>query len=398
MTARILVVEQAPGLGGSTIALGRLLAALPTDRYEFVVAVQHEVQRRHLEGLGIPGLEIVVVPLVGAHPTEMPVRRSLVARLLGVPAGVARLVRRHGPAARALSQLVRERKIALVHLNNSVSANLAGFWAGWRRGVPCVVKQRGYEWNSADIRWVARRIGRYLADSGSIRDDLRQLGIAEDRIVVNYAPIDPRPFETPFDRDAVRSALGIAPGAVAFGIVGCLQRWKGQEVFLDAAARVLAERQDAVALVVGGGDDLFEPEYGPALRARAERLGITDRVRFTGHRKDIPDIVRALDVCVHASLEPEPFGMVVSEAMVARRPVIATRTGGPEEQVEDGVTGFLTAPGDAAALAVRLLRLTADPALRERMGEQGRLRVLARFTAAEHARVTAEVYDAILAG
>lgn len=398
MADRILVLEQAPGLGGSTVALGRLLLRLDRSRFEPVVAVQHDVQRQHLRNIGLTDVEIVDAPLVGSFPTTNPARRGIARRVLGAVPGFVRLAKRHGPAAEMVRRLIRERQIRLVHLNNALSANLGGFWAAWRAGVPCVVKQRGYEWDSPDVRWAARRVERFLADSEDVARDLARLGIPSAKIVVNYAPIDLEPFDVPVDREAVRDELGIPRGALAFGILGCLQPWKGQSVFLDAAASAIRQSPDAHAVVVGGGDEHFMPGFGAELRAKAQTLGIAARTTFTGHRSDVARVLAALDVCVHASLDSEPFGMVVSEAMAARRPVVASSAGGPAEQVAEGRSGFLVPPGDAAAIADRLMRLLGDPALRRAMGEAGREIVAARFTSQRHAEATAGVYERAIAG
>lgn len=398
MADRILVLEQAPGLGGSTVALGRLLRRLDRSRFEPVVAVQHDVQRQHLRAIGLTDIEILDAPLVGSFPTTNPARRGIARRILGVVPGLVRLAKRHGPAAELARRIIRERNIRLVHLNNALSANLGGFWAAWRTGVPCVVKQRGYEWDSPDVRWAARRVAAFLADSEDVARDLARLEIPPERIVVNYAPIDLEPFDAPVDRDAVRAELGIPRGALAFGILGCLQPWKGQSVFLDAAARVLPHSLSAHAVVVGGGDEHFMPGFGAKLRAKAASLGIAARTTFTGHRSDVARVLAALDVCVHASTDAEPFGMVVSEAMAARLPVIASSAGGPAEQVDEGRSGFLVPPRDAAGIADRLLRLLGDPAMRCSMGEAGRAIVAARFSSERHAEMTVAVYDRAIAG
>lgn len=392
---RVLFVEQSPGLGGSTIALGRLLQHLD-PRYSPVVSVQHDVQEAHLRSLGIPGLEVVRAPVIGGFPTLTPTRRSLLRRAFGALEAIRFQRARHGPAAKVLRRTIREHRIGLVHLNNTLSSNLGGWWAARREGVPCVVKQRGYEWHSMTLRLAARSVRAFMADSEHIAQDLVAAGIPRSRIRVTYAPIDVERFDGSVDRAAARRSLGVPEGAQAIGILGCLQRWKGQSQFLDAAAVVVREVPGAFALVIGGGSEHFEPEYGPELRAQAARLGIADRVLFTGHRSDVPTVLAALDVCVHASLEAEPFGMVVGEAMAAGLPVVASSAGGPAEQVEDGVTGFLAPPGDTAALTARLLTLLRNPALRASMGERGRARVLARFSAATHARATESVYGDVL--
>jgi glycosyltransferase involved in cell wall biosynthesis len=126
-------------------------------------------------------------------------------------------------------------------------------------------------------------------------------------------------------------------------------------------------RQRAVIV----GDALFgdaEVAYGEGLRGLAEELDVAHRVEFRGHREDIIREMRALDILVHASITPEPFGQVVIEGMSAQLPVVASRSGGPEEIITHGVDGLLYSSGDVAALAHILAQMEAEPQLRAQLG------------------------------
>jgi glycosyltransferase involved in cell wall biosynthesis len=159
---------------------------------------------------------------------------------------------------------------------------------------------------------------------------------------------------------------------LAVGIVGRLAPWKGQHVFLDAFARAFPDG-DECALVIG--DALFQEEdYAARLHHQADELGIASRVTFRGFRADVPAELADLDVLVHASVIPEPFGQVVVEGMAAGLPVIATDAGGPAEIITPGTDGVLVPLGDAPALAAALRRLAADRGLRARLGSAARAR------------------------
>jgi glycosyltransferase involved in cell wall biosynthesis len=198
------------------------------------------------------------------------------------------------------------------------------------------------------------------------------------------------------DLDAAAGLPPAPPGAVRVGLVATFARWKGQEVFLEAVAR-LDPATPARFYVVGG------PIYRRAaaqydlgeLRDRARRLGLEGRVGFTGHRDDPAAALRALDVVVHASTRPEPFGRVIAEAMACGRPVVAARDSGalgPDPDPDAG-PALACPPGDPAALAAALARLIADPDLRRDLGEAGRRAALARFDRAALARRWAAVYS-----
>lgn len=179
--------------------------------------------------------------------------------------------------------------------------------------------------------------------------------------------------------DALRAAVGVPAGRTVIGISGRLVRWKRQDAVLDAVARLHREGKDVHALVVGGEGPGHDAGFGRELERLVASLGIADRVTFTGHRDDAVALTQVMDVAVNAS-DPEPFGLVVLEALAVRRPVVAVGRGGPAEIVEDGVTGRLIAAPTPDRLAAALAPLVDDPQRRQQMGDAGRERVLSRFT------------------
>jgi glycosyltransferase involved in cell wall biosynthesis len=158
------------------------------------------------------------------------------------------------------------------------------------------------------------------------------------------------------------------------GMLGRLAPWKGQDVFLRAFAQAFPDGQQR-ALIVGAA--LFgtaEIAYAERLKKLAEELSLATRVEFRGHREDVAEELRAMDVLVHASTIPEPFGQVVIEGMSAHLPVVASRGGGPDQIITDGVDGLLYPRGDVGALAALLLRLEREPDLRTELGRAARER------------------------
>jgi glycosyltransferase involved in cell wall biosynthesis len=157
-------------------------------------------------------------------------------------------------------------------------------------------------------------------------------------------------------RDAIRKELGL-PDAPLAGVFSRLAPWKGQHVLLQAIAKLPGVHGVIV------GDALFgESDYAARLRALAAELGITGRVHFLGHRNDVPKLMHAVDVMVHPSVDPEPFGRTLVEAMLAGVPVIATDTGAASDILEGGKAGTLVRPNDADAIADAIARVLADPA------------------------------------
>lgn len=187
------------------------------------------------------------------------------------------------------------------------------------------------------------------------------------------------------------------------GIVGRFVAWKGQHIFLQAAQQLqilqkagdneTADRKNgAEPVFVLVGKPMFgEEDYEAELKRIAAPLG--DRVQFLGFRSDVPAVLRDLDIFVHASTTPEPFGQVVIEAMAEGIPVIASDGGGVREIIEEGVSGLRTPMGDAIALAEALDKLLADPAYAGRLAQAAHSRVRNHFTAFQNARNIEAVYD-----
>jgi len=177
-----------------------------------------------------------------------------------------------------------------------------------------------------------------------------------------------------------RAELGVGDGEVLLGIFGRLQRWKGQDVFVAAAAEVARARPKAKFVVVGGSVFGLEPEFFESLEKSATAAGIADRLQFTGFRTDVARLMAACDVICHTTRVPEPFGLVIVEAMVQGRPVIATRGGGPSEIIATEDDGLLVDPDDPRALAAAMIALIDAPDRRRQLGSRGPALVRAQFS------------------
>jgi glycosyltransferase involved in cell wall biosynthesis len=200
--------------------------------------------------------------------------------------------------------------------------------------------------------------------------------LREERLDVVFNGISAEPFtdlETVAQHE-LRARFGLPQDAFLVGCFSRLARWKGQHVLLEA----LLESEEMHAVLVGAA--LFgENDYEAELRAFVLEHGLGDRVHFLGFQDDIAACMKAVDVVTHTSIMPEPFGRVIIEGMLSKRPVVATRAGGVMDIVEDGENGILCSPGDAAELAQVLDRLRKNEPLRDRLVEQGYVNATSRF-------------------
>jgi len=181
------------------------------------------------------------------------------------------------------------------------------------------------------------------------------------------------------------------------GAVGRLEPWKGQHVFVKAVAEVANFYPDARFVIVGGkvigrGREKYEDE----LRAIASELQIENKLYFAGHRKDISNVMSALDIYVHCSVEPDPLPGVVMEAMAMAKPVIGPRAGGVPEEIDEGKTGLLYEPGNHQDMANSICRLIGSPDLAKAFGYAGKQRANTVFNKEYLCRHMENVYEEML--
>jgi len=178
--------------------------------------------------------------------------------------------------------------------------------------------------------------------------------------------------------------------------VGRLEHWKGQDVFIRAAAIVNQKRPDTRFLVVGGEvEGRGRGSFQSFCRKLAKKLGIKDQVIFTGQRNDVAHIMKNLDVFVHASVTPDPLPGVVMEAMACATPVVGANAGGVPEEMADRETGYLYPPGNAGAMAQKIINLLDNPEMAKSMGQAGQKRVYTVFEKEQLCRKIENVYENI---
>jgi glycosyltransferase involved in cell wall biosynthesis len=247
------------------------------------------------------------------------------------------------------------------------------------------------------LRAHASRCDLMLANSQSVAEDARALFPARSRVQTVHNAIDLvrfRPEGPSLNLDAM-SGLSQAPaGTVRVGLIGTFGRWKGHDVFLRALGR-LAPSTPVRAYIVGApiyetvGSQFSVEE----LKTLAHGLGIGARVGFTGRTDDVPAVIRALDVVVHASTEPEPFGMVIAEAMACGKPIVVSRAGGAAEIATAGAV-FHT-PGDASQLASAISLLAGNSAERASLGTAGRKAAERQFSRTRLAEQLIPIYEGL---
>jgi len=312
------------------------------------------------------------------------VRRELVS-----PAGLGRLAAAWAADAGGLGRLARARGVALVHTNTSVT--LGGAAAARVAGVPHV-------WHVREIYaqfprwWPAYR--RLLATADALpcvsAATAAQFAGSGAHAEIVHDGLGHVPERAP--RDAAREALGLPGDAYVVALLGRLSSWKGQDVLVDAVARM----PGAIAVIAGEawhGDQRAMRE----LLERASTRGAFDRVRLLGFREDVGTALGAADVVAVPSTAPDPLPNSALEAAAAGCCIVATAHGGLPEIVRDGETGVLIEPGDPVALAAALTELRDDRSRCERLGAAAAADVRERFAPARLLECVQALYDRLLA-
>ena len=276
-----------------------------------------------------------------------------------------------------------------------LTGSLYGRFAAMMARVPVVigtevnVYERKRPLHALAERWLMRGTDAVIASAESVREFyIKQINADPAKVEVIYNAVDWSRLETTISREDMRRAMDVPVDGPLLGIIARLTEQKGHRVLLDA----LAQRPDlsrAHLVIVGDGP------LSAALQRQAAGLGIADRVRFLGARRDLGNILSAIDVFVMPSFwEGLPLAMVL--AMGAGLPVVATRVAGIPEVVQDGVNGLLVTPGESGELGAALSRVVNDDTTRVLLGQAARAFVRPRFGVDGYVNAITGLYDRLL--
>jgi glycosyltransferase involved in cell wall biosynthesis len=254
-------------------------------------------------------------------------------------------------------------------------------------GAPALVASRRVDFHlkgNSFSRWKYRQVDCFIAASEAIRQMLIADGVPAERTVTVHEGIDVEHViaAPPVN---VHEAFWLPHHAPVVGNIAALVPHKGQRYLVEAAHLVVQEISDARFVILGEG------ELREHLEKQVHEHHLEKHVLLPGFRTDVLGCLKGFDLFVMSSVT-EGLGTSLLDAMACARPIVATRTGGIPEIVEDGVNGLLVPPRDAASLAAAIVRALNDERLRQRLGEAGLARVRERFTVERMVEQTAAVY------
>lgn len=386
---KILYIQSTSEIGGSDIALLRLVEQLDKKRFEPVVMLPEFGPMG--ESLEKAGARVILVPAM----LKLTSRKGAVYALrylLNYPAAVAEI-----------ASIIRKEKIDIVHTNSL--HNLYGFLAARISGRPHLWHVREIVLQSGLIRaleiFLAKHFGgKILVISDAVAEMFKDGNGRMPANLVRFPDaVDLDVYSPRVSGRKVLSDWNITPGTPVAGLVSRLDHWKGVEVFLKAAAICREKRPDVRYLVAGGVVEGRE-DYAAKMKQLAGSLGLGSVLNFTEWKygpADMPQVYAALDVSVLASTWPEPFGLTVIEAMGCAKPVVAANHGGPRQTCIDGVTGYLVPPRDAEKMAEAMLALFNAPEKARAMGEAGRRHVEKYYNRKQQVKNLEKLYEGLKA-
>ena len=387
----VLAVHTAtqPPLGADTWVHARILASLDRSTHTVHAACVHDrdgvLTPTYTELSRIKDLSIVLVDLgpERSHPRRWRSDARTARRALPAIPSVLRLAR-----------YIRNNDISILHTSDRPRDALVCVLLSKVTRAKSIVHIHVLHnnWMGRVLRWAITHADARIAVSDSVRRTLESAdpGLHDSHTVLNA--IDPAPW-SPTDRAhsaTTRAVIGVAADAPLILTVCRLFEEKGVHRLLWAMAAVRDTFPD-VQLRVAGIDPTLDQSHLNLLRDTVQDLGLDEHVGFLGRRDDVADLMAAADVFAMPSHE-EPFGLVYAEAMASGLPIIALDNGGTVEVVQHGVHGLLCDVDDADALAANLIRLLAEPLLRESMGQAGRAHVEQNFRLERQATDVAHIY------
>lgn len=295
------------------------------------------------------------------------------------------------PAGLRLRRFLRDKPIDIIHFHTARAHALAPFAARLTRA-RIVTRRMDYRPNRLTAPWLYNwSVEGVAAISEQVARSLGDAGVRRERIAIIPSGVDCTHFRppNPAERAAARQALGVGADELLIGAVGGLEPRKGHRYLIEALALLSGRGLALRALLAGEGSQR------QALQAQANAAGLAQRVGLLGGIIDPRALFWAIDIFVHPSVK-EGLGVALLEAMACGQAVLASAAGGMPDVVEHQRTGWLVAPGEPQALARALAELAGSPALRARLGEAARTRIVECFSLQAMARGTLALYHKAL--
>ena len=284
------------------------------------------------------------------------------------------------PTIYTIFRIVKEEKVDIIHGNDFL--DFYGPIVGKLKKIPSLQYIRWILVSPGLLRkilsWIVVNLNdRVLTVSDGVANAMfKKDGIVNGKVITAFDWVDMDAVGHDTYGDDIRKGYHIPSNASVVGCVGRLEKWKGQDVFIKAAAEVLKALPNTYFIIVGSETvNNNKTAFTNHLKDLVKTLGIDSKVIFTGNRGDIIKVMSSFDILVHSSIDPDPLPGVVLEAMYCECPVVGANAGGVPEEIEDNVTGLLYQPGNHIDMSNKIVQLLNHPGDTKEMGKKGKKRI-----------------------
>jgi len=372
-TINVLLVDQAVTFGGSIVVMANIVNYMTDD---VNCSVIYEVPRSVAEYLFSPSVRKRKVK----NPLNYYVAGNIKEWLYSVDnkflkyvllkAFVLTKIMSSWLQVIRISRIIIQDRIDVVHSNNSLEALVAAKFL--RRKLVAHLHGPGLFYKRPFLKKCPfiKNIDMVIAISDHVKEFYDNNDTSSYAMTVMPNPvIDKKPDQIMVQ--GYRKKYGILDSDKVFGIVGRIVDWKGHLQFLEAVNLVLKKMDGVKVLIIGDISD-GRADYLDEVKSLISKYGMQEKVIITGYIEEVHNATALLDLLVHCSIEPEPFGLVITEAMIMSIPVVASNTGAPGEIIDEGETGYLVDPYDSEKLSQRILEILTDNELAKKMGDKAR--------------------------
>ncbi len=359
---KILYIQKPPG-GGSVVALYDMVKMLDKEKFEPVILC-YELNKytQVFNELGVKVLFLNEKKKSGNGTDE---KHKKPYQIFAPFRKLKRLIIDDRRKSRQIAAIIRENKIDLIHHNNDINESRQGILANKKSRLPQICHYRSLKPYQTDPinysvdYFTAKNVDHHIFISHAVAKHFTNtLKITKHKGVVIRDIIDVKKFKPQPGNAGIQQEFGLQDSDIVITNIGRISHWKGQHIFVKALANVLVKYSSVKALIVGPSETgIGDPNYLLELQKLVRELHLDNHVIFTGNREDIPGILSVSDIVVHSSIEPEPQGLVIVEALFYGKPVIVSDDGGSSELIVNNQGGLKIPSGDPAALTGAIIKL-----------------------------------------
>ena len=371
----ILFIHQSAELYGSDKTLLLLLKNLDKNKFKPVVLLPFDGPLK--EALENENIEVVIAPVLKLY------------RKLFTPKNLIGFFKDIKTAFKIVNELHKKHQFTLIYSNTL--AVLLGIMFAWKNNIKHLwhvheIIEKPSLFKKAFVGLLSLKSNTHIvynSQATKVFWELNKSIINKGVVIWNGIEIY-TPESSTSELFDIRKNLFLAqPNEIILALVGRISRWKGQMILLDAFNN-LVQKNENIKLVFVGAPPPNQEKFQEDLEDRISSFKLNDKVLIIPFQNEIHKIWQAIDIAVVPSTEPEPFGMVAIEAMLAHKPIVGSNHGGLTEIIENNATGFLVTPNSVQDLVIALEKLIQNELLRKEMGEKGYLRVTTAFSVEQY--------------